>query len=227
MNRSAVLAWLTLVGMHVCMPPVFATDDPLRDAELQEQSDLERLREVNTGELRFLTEPAAADELHTQMTLTLAAQSLTEGWVDMRQCQSGLDAMAMSEIVYRYSALRDLRVTRASRIESARVENQSVQLRGVQSGAEICVAVQVKILRQLEHGRYRLSSGPYHRRFFDGYFPLRLSLDVRYPVGLLEWRQATPAPQPGFALHSVPGKITIETRFTGMLTVELDFAAAE
>lgn len=222
-----MLAWLMALAMPNCMPPAFATDDPMLEAEQREQADLERLREVNTGELNFLTEPAATDELHTRMTLTLSAQSLADGWVDMRQCQGGLDAMAMSEIVYRYSAMRDLRVTRTSRIESAWVEDQSVQLRGVQADAEICVAAQVQILRQLEHGRYRIGSGPYHRRFFDGYFPLRLSLDVRYPVDLLEWQRATPAAQPGFAVQSSPGQITIETRFTGMLTVELDFAAVE
>lgn len=222
-----MLGRLVALGISGWVTSAFATDDTWLDAEQQEQADLERLREVNTGELNFLTEPAATDELHTRMTLTLSAQSLADGWVDMRQCQNGLDAMAMSEIVYRYSALRDLRVTRAHRIESAWVEDQSIQLRGVQADAEICVAAQVKILRQLERGRYRLGSGPYHRRFFDGYFPLRLSLDVRYPVDLLEWRQATPAAQPGFAVQGSQGQITIETRFTGMLTVELDFAAVE
>lgn len=201
--------------------------DALDAAERQEQADLERLRAVNSGELEFLTGPAATNALHTEMHLILSAQSLADGWVDMRQCQSRLDAMASSEIVYRYSALRDLRVTRANGIESAWVEDQSVQLRGVRAGAEVCVAAQVKILRRLENGHYRLRSGPYHRRFFDGYFPMRLSLEVRYPAGRLEWRQAAPAPQPGFAVRDTPGRIAIETHFSGMLTVELDFAAAE
>lgn len=227
MNRPIACSLLVALGMYCDAPSVPAGDDPLLDAAQQEQTDLERLRQVNTGELKFLMEPAAGDELHTQMTLVLPAQSLADGWVDMRQCQSGLDAMTLSEIVYRYSAMRALRVIRTSRIESAWVEDQSVQLRGVQAGAEICVAAQVKILRPLEHGYFRLSSGPYHRRFFDGYFPMRLSLEVRYPSGLLEWRQATPAPQPGFALQSAPGRVAMETRFTGMLTVELDFAALE
>ncbi|HEY9199308.1 MAG TPA: hypothetical protein VIR60_08075, partial [Gammaproteobacteria bacterium] len=153
-------------------------DDALDAAERQEQAELQRARNVNAGELEFLTGPAPANELHTRMTLNLPAQNPAEAWVDMHQCQSGLDAMALSEIVYRYSDLRDLRVTRTRGIESARVENQSVQLRGVHADAEICVAAQVKILRRLESGLYRISSGPYHRRFFDGYFPMRLSLEV-------------------------------------------------
>lgn len=202
-------------------------DDALDAAERREQADLQRARNVNAGDLEFLTGPATANELHTRMTLSLPAQNPAEAWVDMQQCQSGLDAMALSEIVYRYSDLRDLRVTRTSGIESAWVEDQSVQLRGVYADAEICVGAQVKILRRQESGLYRLSSGPYHRRFFDGYFPMRLSLEVRYPAGRLEWRQAAPAPQPGFAVRDTPGRLLIETRFTGMLTVQLDFAATE
>lgn len=202
-------------------------DDVLDALERQEQADLERLRAVNTGAVEFLDDAGAREELHTTMHLTVTAEDLPQGWVDMRQCQRGLDAMASSEIVYRYAAMRGLRVTEVRGIDAAWVEDQSVQLRGVQPDAEICVAARVKILRDLGNGRYKLVSGPYHRRFFDGYFPMRVSLEVRYPAEAMQWRRVTPATQPGFRVRDEAGRLTIETRFAGMLTVELEFARIE
>lgn len=222
-HLGAPICGLALVLFAAYAPADMAVD-PLQEAEMQEQADLERLRAVNTGDLEFLTVPAATQELHTRMVLTLSETSLRDGWVDMQQCQSGLDGMQLTEIVYRYAGMRALRVLHSGGIAQAWVEGQSVQLRAVEPGAEVCVAAEVNILRPLGDGRYRITSGPYHRRFFDGYFPMRLSLEVRFPVKVLEWRHGTPAPQPGYALHSESGRVAIDTRFTGMLTIELDFA---
>lgn len=227
MNRIASAAWLALLMMPFADVDAEEGHDPLDALERQEQDDLERLRNVNTGDVEFMNDAAADAGLHTDMHLNLAAEDLPHGWVDMRQCQRGLDAMASSEIVYRYAEMRDLRVTEVRRIDSAWVEDQSIQLRSVQADAEVCVAARVKILRNLGDGQYRLVSGPYHRRFFDGYFPMRLSLEVRYPAETMQWRRVTPATQPGFFVRDEPGRLTIDTRFTGMLTVELEFARRE
>lgn len=212
---------LALFGAHM---PADAADDPLHEAEMRELADLERLRAVNAGELVFIPEPATTPELHTQMVLVIGDTSLRDGWMEMRQCQSGLDGMQATEIVYRYAGMRALRVVRSSGIDQARVEGQSVQLRGVERGAEICVAAEVRILREVGAGRYRIVSGPYHRRFFDGYFPMRLSLEVEHPAALLRWQGVSPEAQPGYAVSVEPGRVAIDTRFTGMLTIELDFA---
>lgn len=224
MSRIASAACIAVLMWPFTATGTGESDDPLDALEHQEQADLQRLRDVNTGAVEFLSEAASPDGLNTDMTLILTGEGLPQGWVDMRQCQHGLDTMASSEIVYRYTDLRDLRVTAVRGIDSAWVENQSVQLRGVQPGAEICVAARVKVLRNIGQGRYRLISGPYHRRFFDGYFPMRLNLMVRYPADLLQWRSVAPAAQPGFSVRDEPGRLTIATRFSGMLTVELEFA---
>ena len=223
---NAVAAALGLTGLLAACgtADAQAQPDPFLEAERQEQADLERLRGVNSGTLQFLAEPAPANELHTRMSLTLSADSIREGWVAMRQCQSGLDAMPLSEIVYRYAEMDGLRIVSARNIDSAVVDGPSVQLRGVQAGAEICVAAQVKILHALGNGRYRITSGPYHRRFFDGYFPMTLSLEVHYPATTLAWHSATPRTRPGFSIEATPGRISIDTRFAGMLTVALEFS---
>lgn len=224
---NAVAAALGLTGILAAggTTDAQAEPDPFLEAERQQRADLERLRSINTGTLQFLAEPAPANELHTRMSLTVAADSIAGGWVAMRQCQSGLDAMPLSEIVYRYAEMAGLRIVSTRNIDSAVVDGPSVQLRGVRAGAEICVAAQVKSLHALGNGRYRITSGPYHRRFFDGYFPMTLSLEVHYPDSTLEWRTATPGIQPGFRLDDVPGRISIDTRFAGMLTVTLEFSS--
>lgn len=201
--------------------------DPLLEAERREQADLERLRAVNSGELRLLQTPAADGELHTRTQLTLSADSLLHGWVDMRQCQNGLDAMQSSEIVYGYADMQALQVVSTRNIGAAAVAGRSVQLRDVRAAAEVCVAARVKILHAQGDGRWRIRSGPYHRRFLDGYFPMRLSLEVRYPAGALDWRGVTPPAQPGLTVVHTPGRLAIDTRFTGRLTLALEFAAAD
>lgn len=224
MNSLATPACGFALALSCAGPAMTLADDPLHTADLQQQADIERLDAVNTGELEFLTGPATAPELHTQMSLRLDPSSLHDGWVDMRQCQRGLDGMQRTEIVYRYAAMRALRVLGSSGIDAARIEGQSVQLRGVAPGAHVCVGAEVGILRALGDGRYRLVSGPYHRRFFDGYFPLHLRFDVTYPAELLRWVSITPEPRAGYALSAAPGRLAIDARFTGMLTLELEFA---
>lgn len=224
MSRQLAPVCGLALALLTALVPADEDIEPLHEAEMQEQADLDRLRAVNSGDLEFLPGPATTRELQTQMVLTLGETSLRDGWVDMRQCQNGLDGMQQTEIVYRYAGMRALRVMRSRGIEQAWVEGQRVQLRAVEPGAEVCVAAEVNVLRPLGDGRYRIISGPYHRRFFDGYFPMQLGLEVRFPAMLLEWRRGTPPQQPGYALRSEPGRVVIDTRFTGMLTIELDFA---
>ena len=227
MNAVAAAVGLTCILAACGTADAQTEPDPFLEAERQQQADLERLRNINTGTLQFLAEPAPANELHTRMSLIVSTDSIRGGWVAMRQCQSGLDAMPLSEIVYRYAEMDGLRIVSTRNIDSAVVDGPSVQLRGVQADAEICVSARVKILHALGNGRYRITSGPYHRRFFDGYFPMTLSLEVDYPATTLAWHSATPRTQPGFSIEDVPGRISIDTRFAGMLTVTLEFLLRE
>lgn len=227
MRRNAAAGWLAALMLPATVIEAAEPDDTLEALEREERTDLERLRRVNTGAVQFLNEPPAAEALHTDMTLSIDAQHLSQGWVEMRQCQRGLDALASSEIIYRYADMRDLRVTSVHGIDAARVEGQSIQLSGVRPGAEICAAAQVRILRELGQGRYGLVSGPFHRRFFDGYFPMRLTLNVHYPAERLRWHLVKPAAQPGFTVSEATGLLAIDTHFTGILTIELEFVRAE
>jgi hypothetical protein len=66
-------------------------------------------------------------------------------------------------------------------------------------------------------------NGPYHRKFLDGYYPLRLTLTVRYPTDLLAYQDMQPPPQPGLTLRQAGQALTVEAWFEGMLNTEIRF----
>lgn len=180
---------------------------------------------VNEGELTFLgAAPAVRRVLRTRNYLTITPDSLAGGWVMLEQCQSDLDPVPALEIVYRYHGMRDLRVTSSAGVAAAVVTGDTVQLTGIRPGGEVCIAAGVQVLLPDGAGGYRLQSGPFHRRFLDGYYPLRLDYRVEWPAGLL-LKSVTPAPQPGFAVSSGSDFLQIDTLFEGMLIIELRFAA--
>ena len=182
--------------------------------------------QVGGGELRFL--PADADDgwLHSHKRLTVSAQSLTDGWVDMEQCYTNLDAIAAVEVVYRYRDIRNLAVDEHSGIGEARAGERSISLASVEQGARLCARAQVRILQPAGGDRYVMHNGPFHRRFLDGYFPMRVTLEVLFPVDRLDFTAAEPKSQPGFALTHEPGHVHIDSRFTGLLELTLHFRAA-
>ena len=75
----------------------------------------------------------------------------------------------------------------------------------------------------LPGGGYRLRNGPYMRRFLDGYYPMEVSIRIRYPAQLMALQTFEPAPQPGFILHTAPGEIELDARFEGRLQTRFDF----
>lgn len=214
-HLSRTVLALALLGAAVAA----AEPDPFLADE-----DIERLRAVNEGELVFL--PDMPPALVTRSELHIAPHSLDDGWVRMTQCQAGLDAVEAVEIHYDYAALRDLQIRGHEGVREARVEGQTVQLRGVRAGARVCVGAEVRILQRLEDGRYAIRSGPYHRRFLDGYFPMELRLLIRYPAARLAWTGLEPPPQGGLEAAALPGAVDIRARFVGRLTLELLFEEA-
>jgi hypothetical protein len=199
--------------------PVLCANEEFTRFEVDEA----RLRAVNTGDLQFLPDHAES-ALQTRSELHISAGSLEDGWVGLVQCQYGLDAVGVAEILYDYRGLRGLDITEQAGIDAARVEGKSVQLRGVQADAHICVRAQVRILRADGAGGLRIDSGPYHRRYLDGYFPLHLVLKVTYPAGLLRWEGVEPSPRPGLQVVAETGAVSIDTRFAGKLTLGLRFS---
>jgi hypothetical protein len=106
-------------------------------------------------------------------------------------------------------------------MEQAWVEDGSVQMVNLEAGAELCISAGVHLLQPVGAGRYEIRSGPFHRRFLDGYYPLQLDYRLQYPVELLQVEAVQPAAQPGFSVDPQPGELKIAALFEGRLTIRI------
>lgn len=192
----------------------------------QAQTDLtfESAADVNEGSLRFLPAPPPGKPVHHhQNTLRIDEGSLRSGWVDLLQCHDHLDAVPRAQITFRDGFVRDLKVSSFSRIEDAWIEGTTVQLLNVSSGARLCLSAQTRALRHTGNGYYTLYSGPYMRRFLDGYYPMRLTLEIEYPSTLLSLMEISPPAQPGLSHEKSPGAIRLDAVFEGVLQTLIQF----
>lgn len=219
MTGKAVVASLILAGLSGGMAIGAVADEPLTPEELWLETDLDA---INEGELEFLATPPKQPVHYLINQLTIDSSSLEDGWVGLRQCHENLDAVPDAEIVYRYRTIRDLRVLSSSGIGKAYIEGQSVQLKNVRRGAELCVEAEVRILER-DGKTFVLRNGPFHRRFLDGYYPMHVTVTVQHPHDL-ESRAVLPPAQSGFSVERSSGKLTLDAWFAGRLEIEMRFS---
>lgn len=220
MHLTPVYPLLATAFVMLCHATV-ASEDP--EAWL-EQDDDPRTLPVNEGTLEFLRDAQDRRVLQTRNWLTVTSDSLHTGWVELYQCQSNLDPVAAVEVVYRYRGLRNLRVISSRGIERVRVELNSVQMEQVQEGGEVCIEAEVQVLKPEGKGAWTLRSGPFHRRFLDGYYPVRLEYRIHWPADRLQLESVYPEVQQGFLVREQPGELVIDTLFAGKLTIEVRFS---
>jgi len=177
--------------------------------------------EINEGVLHLLTETPAEPAHHHQKHLIITPESLNTGWVTDRQCHYQLDQVGAMEVVFAPGRVRALEIARADNIEKAWVEGSSVQLKNVGPNAVLCIHSENRILRHdPSTGNYLLTSGPYMRRFLDGYFPIRVSLQLDYPATLLVLKEIDP-PEIRSRTTRLPGQMRLDVMFEGRLFVNL------
>jgi len=183
----------------------------------------ESAADVNEGSLHFLPTSPAKPVHHHQNTIRIDADSLNSGWVHLSQCHDHLDAVPRAQITFREGFVRDLKLDSFSRIESAWIEGASVQLVNVEPGARLCLSVQTRALRHTGNGYFNLYSGPYMRKFLDGYYPIRVTLEIEYPPQLLKLIDISPSEQSGFEHKESPGSIRLDAVFEGVLLTLIQF----
>ena len=213
---------LALIAVLGCMP-VLASD---LDSEAwfdQAEAEEARLRQINAGALEFHASPPATRIHHLHNRLDINRDSLESGYVELRQCHENLDPIRRAEVNYRHRSMKDLRLESWEGMEQAWVEGDSVQMVNVGEGARLCVRAGVALLQPGDHDDYVLRSGPFHRRFLDGYFPMKVHLEIRYPASLLRFARMDPPPQPGLALVENARGLSVEALFSGILAMELGF----
>lgn len=181
------------------------------------------IADVNEGELRFITAPLGKPVHHHQNRITIDDASLETGWIHLEQCHIHLDAVPSSQVVYRDGYVRGLEVLKAQNIGRAWVEGATVQLENVSPDALLCIKADTRALSAREGDSYFLRNGPFHRRFLDGYYPMRVSLSVRLDTHKLKFASMVPPPQPGLRVALTDSGIDVETLFEGRLSTEIRF----
>lgn len=183
----------------------------------------ESAEHVNEGSLQFLETAPAKPIHHHQNRIRIDGESLNNGWVGLTQCHDHLDAVPSAQITFREGFVRDLRVDSATHIEHAWIEGASVQLRNVEPGARLCLSAQTRALRSVGNGYFNLRNGPYMRKFLDGYYPMRVTLEIDYPTQLLQLLDVEPGAQPGLTIDDHPGILRMDALFEGELVMLIQF----
>jgi hypothetical protein len=142
------------------------------------------------------------------------------------QCHDHLDAVPRAQITFREGFVRDLRIDAAHGIGKAWVEGASVQLEQIGRAARLCLSAQTRALRRAGPDAFHLVNGPYLRKFLDGYYPMRVTLDVDYPPQMLRPTGVDPPPQPGLAVTQQPGTLRLDAVFEGELRTRIEFRRA-
>lgn len=209
--------------------PVLAIE-PMTADELEKwfndetNDDEARALAVNEGELEFFIKPPGKPVHYSKNILTINKESINTGWVKLIQCHQNLDAVAASQVVYRYKRMRNLLVDSFQGIKRAWVEGSSVQMEDVQRGAKLCIQADVGILYLEPDGSAILKNGPFHRKFLDGYYPMHVSLEIGYPVDLLRYESIKPIAQPGFRVMQTNNTLHVNAWFEGELRTEIRFS---
>ncbi len=209
------------LSLSVVVTAAVAETDAGDDWFFQDFED--RIAEVNEGELVFLSGPPDGPVHHHQNTLILDESSLEDGWVHLAQCHDHLDAVPRVEVTFRPGFLRNLAITERRNIVRASVEGPTVQLEGVRPGARLCLRAESRVLYDNDDGSYTVRNGPFMRRFLDGYYPMRVSVEVRYPCSRLRFVSLSPPAQSGFRVTEGPCRVYLDAWFEGRLNTELRF----
>jgi hypothetical protein len=92
--------------------------------------------------------------------------------------------------------------------------------------ARLCLALDSRALAR-EGDAFVLRNGPYMRKFLDGYYPMRVSMDVVYPQESLRFADIQPTPTQGMRVDAETGRVSVDAWFEGRLTTQLRFVPAE
>ena len=219
--RCSIALWLA--GLACYSSILHSNQNEHLSAQQWFDSDLEeQALAVNEGPLDFITAEPAGNILFTRKTLVISPHSLAHGWVRLDQCYYHLDAVDEMTIGYHYQAINHLEITASRNIGEATTSDQNIELRNVGHEAMLCIQAEVLLLES-GNGLFRLRSGPYHRKFLDGYYPFHVALEVKYPQDLLKPVSIKPANQPGFRVTEQENTILVDSLFRGKLTIQIIF----
>jgi hypothetical protein len=181
---------------------------------------------VNEGELSLHPEPPS-EPVHAHYNrITLTTDSLRDGWAGLYQCHTHMDAVPDAQVVFRPGRIRGLEVASTVAIGQARVDGHTVQIKGVEHGAELCLRAESRVVTPADDGFF-VRNGPFMRSFLDGYYPMHVTLEIVLPPGEWQLFGSRPASQPGFEVQYTAGRVTADAWFSGELRTEFHFLPAK
>lgn len=224
------------LGLGILFLCVFISITGMKSTEYQDlekwfyddNDDAEaRALAVNEGDLEFLAAPPdkPPHELHNKFKID--SSSLKDGWIDLVQCHDNLDNVAAAQILYHPRRTKNIEVISSAGIERTWVEKNSVQMVNISKNARVCISAKVHSLYSNFDGTYSMRNGPFHRRFLDGYYPMRVTMDVDLPEGKLSFGAIEPAEQAGFSVDHDNEGMRVEALFVGELNIEVYFDGSE
>jgi hypothetical protein len=221
MNRALPSIILFLAGTTALAQGY--TREQLEEWFFDDSDVAAQTRQVNDGELNFLETPPDKQVHHHHNSLTITERSLVDGWVILHQCHSNIDQVGLAEVLFNRQRVRKLQVVEAANIEKAWVENGSVQLVNVGKDARLCILAESRALGRNTAGGYSLTSGPFMRKFLDGYYPMRVTLEVKLNTDKLRFASIEPAAQRGFKVWQGDDSVHVDTWFEGRLRTAIHF----
>jgi len=231
MNNKYIVTLITVISILVGMTSVnivAAQQKTMTDEELEKwlNSDKELVdpsKLINEGSLVFLSSPPETTPHQTKHAITILPTSLTDGWVKLYQCHKNLDVMPAAQVVFSNKRVRKIRILSSTNIKKVWIENDTVQLKTINKNAVLCIELETKALWENSGNTYALKTGPYQRRFLDGYFPVKLIVEIDYPENLLDYINISPDLQSGLSVKRNTGSVKVDALFEGKLNLVINF----
>ncbi|MCK4743379.1 MAG: alpha/beta hydrolase [Sulfuriflexus sp.] len=213
---------LLFIGLSAHIPAQQLTPEEMEEW-LFDDSDSLAIDEVNEGDLAFVAKDKNEGIHHHHNTMLITDSSLEDGWVKMEQCHRNLDAVPLAQILFSKSRSRNLSVSRRENIGKAWVEDNSIQLEDINKQAVLCIKAETRSLVYNGDGTYSLRSGPFMRRFLDGYYPMQVTMDIEVKAKRLRYFETTPPPQDGMKIWRSAGVVHLDAWFEGRLNTDIRF----
>ena len=181
---------------------------------------------VNEGTLKFIDNISTENIFRSTINISIDQDSIKQGWTTLIQCYSNLDPISLTAIIYRKKFIKNIEIISSKNIKNAKISGRKIILNDVSENAQICIELNSRNFYQNEDKSFSLVNGPYHRKFFDGYFPYHLTLNIQYDPNL-NYHYSIPKKQTGFSVKQNLHTLKIKTLFEGRLKTEFRFNLIE
>ena len=224
MNMSGQLQKFQLITLAAISCLLSSSPGVTEDSfDFEDDSLFEQIERVNEGELKFLTQPPEKKPHSHHNKITITASSLVDGWVELNQCHENLDPTPAIDIRFNKDRIRKLTILADENIEHVRVNGHVIELLNVQPQAKLCLKAESQALQRIAPDVIKLRNGPFMRQFLDGFYPMKVTLDIQWPDQLIQLAAYTPEPGNLGKVITKPNSISWEGVFEGKLFTEFTF----